>query len=178
MLVGFGTAEPQWDLPIFVFSFHYLIWEFFEICRVGLGECTSSVIGWDSGCCQKKLSTDCQLVLKLYFVSSFPPFSSYLLFSRYMLSLLNLRGHPMFTLMLPVLKSQEGREWIGSLGLVEEDCNIWSGWAMGSCSVARGTISITCDGTGWRIMWENYIYMYNWVTLLYSRNWQNIVNQL
>ena len=34
---------------------------------------------------------------------------------------------------------------------------------------------VTCDGTLWRIMWEEeciYIYMYVWlVALLYSRKW-------
>ena len=30
---------------------------------------------------------------------------------------------------------------IGSLGLVDENCCIWSGWAMGFCCIAQGTIS-------------------------------------
>ena len=34
----------------------------------------------------------------------------------------------------------EGMEWIGSLGLVDANCCIWSGWAMGSCCIAQGTI--------------------------------------
>ena len=39
--------------------------------------------------------------------------------------------------------------------------------------------SLVMDGTWWRIMWEKAcLCVCNWVTLLYSRNWQNIVNQL
>ena len=42
----------------------------------------------------------------------------------------------------------EGVGWTGSLGLVDENFSIWSGWAMRSCHVAQGTIYlITCDGT-------------------------------
>ena len=36
---------------------------------------------------------------------------------------------------------REGVGWIGSLGLVDENCDIWNGWAMGSCCIAQGTIS-------------------------------------
>ena len=66
----------------------------------------------------------------------------------------------------------EGVGWTGNLGLVDANCCFCSGWAMGSCCIAQGTISspITCDGTGWRIMWEKEcIYMYNWVNLLYTQ---------
>ena len=73
----------------------------------------------------------------------------------------------------------EGVGWIESLGLEDENSCIWSGWAMRSCCISQGTIyPITCDGTWWRIMWEKEcIYMYDWVMLLYSRSWQNIINQ-
>ena len=44
---------------------------------------------------------------------------------------------------------------------------------------------VTCDGTLWRIMWEKNMYVYvhmcvvcGWIILLYSRNWQNTVNQI
>ena len=41
------------------------------------------------------------------------------------------------------------------------------------------TWHVTCDKTWWKRMWEKEcIHMFDWVTLLYSRNWQNIVNQL
>jgi len=55
---------------------------------------------------------------------------------------------------------------------------------MRSDCVAQGTISISCD----RHMMEDsmrkrmYIHVciciYDWVTVLYSRNWHNTVNQL
>ena len=41
----------------------------------------------------------------------------------------------------------EGVEWIGSLGLVDANCYIWNGWAMGSYCTAHGTV-------------------YDWITLL------------
>ena len=45
-------------------------------------------------------------------------------------------------------------EWMGSLQFY-----IWNGWVVGPYYTAQGTV---CD----------------WVTLLYNRNWRNIVNQL
>ena len=42
----------------------------------------------------------------------------------------------------------EGVGSIANLQLVDENCCIWSGWAMGSCSITQGTIYlIICDGT-------------------------------
>ena len=42
----------------------------------------------------------------------------------------------------------EGVGWIGSLGLADVNCCIWSRWEMGSCCIAQGTIHlVTCDGT-------------------------------
>jgi len=35
----------------------------------------------------------------------------------------------------------EGVEWIGSLGLIDEDYCFWNGLAMRSCCVALGTMS-------------------------------------
>ena len=44
---------------------------------------------------------------------------------------------------------REGVGWIGSLGLVDEKCYIWNGWAMGSCCVAQGTTqSLVMDQNG------------------------------
>ena len=38
---------------------------------------------------------------------------------------------------------------------------------------------VSWSTTWWKIVWEKeYIYMYVWVTMLYSRNWHNTVNQL
>ena len=53
------------------------------------------------------------------------------------------------------LPGGKGWEW----DLVDENCYLWNGWAMGSYCIAQGTV---CD----------------WVTLLYTRNWINSVNQL
>ena len=50
----------------------------------------------------------------------------------------------------------EGVGWTGSLGLMDA---IWNGWALQSYWTAQGTV-------------------YDWVTLLYMRNWRNVVNQL
>ena len=49
--------------------------------------------------------------------------------------------------------------WMGCLGFLDANFYIWSGWAMGPYCTAWGTV---CD----------------WVTLVYNRNWKNIVNQL
>ena len=41
---------------------------------------------------------------------------------------------------------------------------------MGSCCIAQGTMTSHLYGTWWRIMWEKEcIYVWDWVTLLYSR---------
>ena len=57
----------------------------------------------------------------------------------------------------------EGVGWTGSLGLIDANYCIWSGWAMRSCCIAQGTLSSTDDGTWWRMMWEKKIYVYVWV---------------
>ena len=46
-----------------------------------------------------------------------------------------------------------------NVGLVDANCYIWNGWAMGSYCTAQGTV-------------------YDWVTFQYKRNGRNIVNQL
>ena len=50
---------------------------------------------------------------------------------------------------------------------------------MRSCCIAQGTISNHL----WQTMMEynirrRIVYTYDWVTLLYSRNWYNVINQL
>ena len=46
----------------------------------------------------------------------------------------------------------------------------------------RQLYPITCDRTWWKIISEKRKYIrvcvWDWVTFLYSRNWQNIINQL
>ena len=53
---------------------------------------------------------------------------------------------------LLVPRGKAGRVgWMGSLGVLDANCNIWNGWAMGPYGTAQGTV---CD----------------WVTLLYNRS--------
>ena len=61
---------------------------------------------------------------------------------------------------------------MGSLALVAASSDIRNGYAMRSFCTAQGTVSslLGFHDEGW--------YMYDWVTLLYSRNWYNTVNQL
>ena len=43
----------------------------------------------------------------------------------------------------------------------------------------RELYPVSWDRPWWKIVWEKEcIYVYAWVTVLYSRNWQNTVNQL
>ena len=63
-----------------------------------------------------------------------------------------------------MLAREEGERvgWIGSLVLVDENCCIWSGQAMGSYCKAKGTIYLI---TWWNMMADNvrkrmYIYLY------------------
>ena len=37
-------------------------------------------------------------------------------------------------------REREGVEWVGSPGLVDENCCVWSGWTMGFCCIAQGII--------------------------------------
>ena len=74
----------------------------------------------------------------------------------------------------------EGVGWTGNLGLIDANYCLWNELAMRSCCIVQGTIS---SHLWWNLMEDNmrkimYVYMYDWVTLLCSRNWQNIVNQL
>ena len=56
----------------------------------------------------------------------------------------------------------------------------WNGWPVGACCIAQGTL----PNILWQPIWEKnlkgngYVYMYDWIPLLYSRNYHNIVNQL
>ena len=58
-------------------------------------------------------------------------------------------------------------------------CIEWMGnevplYSTGNCVQSLG---IEHEG-GWYEKKNKYIYIYDWVTLLHSRNWHNIVNQL
>ena len=47
----------------------------------------------------------------------------------------------------------------GQFGVLDANCYIWNGWAVGPYCTAQGTV---CD----------------WVPSLYNRNWRKIVHQL
>jgi len=66
------------------------------------------------------------------------------------------------------------------LGLAYAHWGLWNNWPMGTCCRAQRTL----PNILWSSVWEKNVkengcvYMYNWITLLYSRNYHNIVNQL
>ena len=71
-----------------------------------------------------------------------------------------------------------GVGWTGGLELVDANYCIWSGQAMKSCCIKLGTIS---NHLRWSVIEDNVrkrMCIYDWLTLLYSRIWPNIVNQL
>ena len=74
----------------------------------------------------------------------------------------------------------EGGGWTGILGLAYAYCGIWNDWPMGTCCITQRTL----HNILWWSIWENNLknngclYMYSWITLLYSKNYHNIVNQL
>ena len=64
-------------------------------------------------------------------------------------------------------REEEGVVWTGSLGLLDANYCIWSGWEMRSCSIVLGTIS---NHLWWNVMEGNvkkrmcvYIYVYIYV---------------
>ena len=78
------------------------------------------------------------------------------------------------------------REWqgdrlIGGLGLEYVQYCIWNGWPTGTSCIAQGTLRDIL----WWPLWEKInlkkngcVYMYNWITLLHSRNYWNIASHL
>ena len=77
-------------------------------------------------------------------------------------------------------QQMRGGGWIGGMGLACAHCCMRNGWSTGTVCASRGTLpNILC----WSILGKNlkengYVHMYNWITLLYSRNYHNIVNEL
>ena len=73
-----------------------------------------------------------------------------------------------------------GGGWTGGLGLAYAHCGIWNDWLMGTCCIVQGTL----PNVLWWSMWgknlkkNGCMYVYNWITLFYIRNYHNIVNQL
>ena len=82
---------------------------------------------------------------------------------------------------LMVTKGQLGwGEWTGGLELAYAHCGIWNDWPAETCYISQGTLPSIL----WWSMWKKNLkkngcmYMYNWVILLYRRNYHNIANQL
>ena len=69
--------------------------------------------------------------------------------------------------------------WTGGLGLAYAHSDIWNNWPTEICYIAQGTL----PNILWWSMWEKNlkengcVSMYNWITLLYSRNYNNLVIQ-
>ena len=71
-----------------------------------------------------------------------------------------------------------GMDW--GLGMAYALYCTWTEWSTRNCCMAQGTL----PNIMWWSIWEKIlkkngcVYLYNWITLLYSRNCHNIVNQL
>ena len=71
-----------------------------------------------------------------------------------------------------------GKGQTRGLGLAYAYWGIRNDWPTGICCITQGTLLDIL----WWSMWEKNpkengcVYMYNWITLLYRRNYQNIVN--
>ena len=69
--------------------------------------------------------------------------------------------------------------WTGGLGLAHAHWRIWNYLSMGNCCIAQRTL----PNILWYSTWEKNLkengclFMYDWITLLYSRNYHNPVNQ-
>ena len=78
----------------------------------------------------------------------------------------------------------KGDRWVRGKGctghLTYAHWGIWNDWLMGTCRIEQRSLPSIL----WWSMWEKNlkengcVYMYNWITLLYSRNYLNIVKQL
>ena len=71
-----------------------------------------------------------------------------------------------------VVAKGEGEEmgWSGSLGLVDVNYTFRMNKQWGPTAQHREPYPITCDRM-WKKIKKEHIYMYDWVTLLYSRDW-------
>ena len=72
-----------------------------------------------------------------------------------------------------------GEGWTGGVGLAYAHWGLWNGWPMGTCCLAQRTLPNILGSSTWeKNMKENgCVYMFNCITLLYSRNYHNLVNQ-
>ena len=89
-----------------------------------------------------------------------------------------------FTHFVKLMVSKADRCWGGRWtgGLAYAHWGIWNYWPTWTCCIAKRTLpSILWS---WSSMWEKnlkengYVYMYDRITLLYSRNYHNLVNRL
>ena len=76
---------------------------------------------------------------------------------------------------------ERGKEWDWECGV--RRCKLWHlAWISNEVllSSTRELYATSCDRTWRKIIWEKECihYVYGWVILVCSRNWQNIVNQL
>ena len=68
---------------------------------------------------------------------------------------------------------------MGSLGMVDADYDTENDKPWGLAVQHRELCLVSWTRPWWKIIGEKQcIYMYDWVTMLYSRNWHYIVNQL
>ena len=67
------------------------------------------------------------------------------------------------------VKSGVGKGWPGGLGLACAHWCLRNDWPTGTLCIAHKTLPNILDGC---------LYIYNWSTMLYSRNYHSIVNQL
>ena len=71
-----------------------------------------------------------------------------------------------------------GGRWTGGLGLADAHCGIWNDWPMNFC-ITQGTLPIFCDNQCGKRIWKRMNVCTCVIeSLLYSRNYHNIVNQL
>ena len=67
----------------------------------------------------------------------------------------------------------------GSLGLVDADCYICNRWVIGYCCTAQEILfSLLGKNLTEKKKKKEQVCLGCWVTLLYSKNWKNVINQL
>ena len=68
-----------------------------------------------------------------------------------------------------------GVDWGFGVGICPR--GIWNDWSVGTCCIAQRTLpSILRKLCGRRFRQNGYVCMYDWVALLYSRNYHSLVN--
>ena len=74
----------------------------------------------------------------------------------------------------------DGEKWTWGLGLAFAHWGIWNDWPTGTCCVAQRTLPSNLWWSTWeKTLRENgYVYMHDWITLQYSRHYNDLVIQL